>query len=338
MNKSSTIVFILVLLGMNAYVTIAKDPVAQEVQEAFKKWKEGRNRLYSNGKEEDNRLRIFEENYNKIKKMQSEDRPYQVELNKFADMSTEEFATAYLGTRPSNVRAATTTDPTILQATTSTVPATIDWRAKNAVTPIKNQGYCGSCWSFSAVGAMEGLYAIKYGLLKTFSEQQLIDCSGSYGTYACNGGVMTAAFKYTRDYGVELGTVYPYTGTKGTCKFDKTKVVFKNIGWVSVTANNNVQLAAAVATRPVSAAVQADASVFQFYKGGIIDGTACGTSLNHGILIVGYGSENGKDFWIIKNSWGTSWGEGGYVRIAKSNSTSSAGVCGIAMMASYPTA
>jgi C1A family cysteine protease len=270
-----------------------------------------------------------------MKKMQSENRTYEVELNKFADMSTEEFASTYLGTRPPTMRS---NNEQLLEATTATLPASVDWRTRNAVTPIKNQGSCGSCWSFSAIGALESLYAIKYGILKSFSEQQLVDCSGSYGTYACNGGIMTAAFKYTRDYGVELGSVYPYTGAKGTCKFDKTKVVFKNTAWVSVTPNNNVQLAAAVATRPVSAAVQADASVFQFYKGGIIDGTACGTSLNHGIIIVGYGSENGKDFWIIRNSWGTSWGEAGYVRIAKSSSTNSAGVCGIAMMASYPTA
>jgi cathepsin L len=185
---------------------------------------------------------------------------------------------------------------------------------------------------------MEGLYAIKYGILKTFAEQQLLDCANSYGNYGCNGGAMTNAFKYTRDYGVELATAYPYVGYQSTCKYSSTKAVFKNIGYVALKANDNVALAAAVATRPVSAAVQADASVFQFYSGGIIDSTACGTNLNHGILIVGYGSENGKDYWIIKNSWGTSWGEGGYVRIAKSNSTSSPGVCGIAMWTSYPTA
>jgi C1A family cysteine protease len=334
-TKIHTIIY-LTLFPVPAFVSLAAhEPVEQEIQDAFKKWKEGRKRLYNNGKEEDNRLRIFADNYKMVKKMQSENRTYEVELNKFADMSTEEFASTYLGTRPPTMRS---NNEQLLEATTATLPASVDWRTRNAVTPIKNQGSCGSCWSFSAIGALESLYAIKYGILKSFSEQQLVDCSGSYGTYACNGGIMTAAFKYTRDYGVELGSVYPYTGAKGTCKFDKTKVVFKNTAWVSVTPNNNVQLAAAVATRPVSAAVQADASVFQFYKGGIIDGTACGTSLNHGIIIVGYGSENGKDFWIIRNSWGTSWGEAGYVRIAKSSSTNSAGVCGIAMMASYPTA
>jgi len=149
---------------------------------------------------------------------------------------------------------------------------------------------------------------------------------------------MTNAFKYTRDYGVQVGSSYTYKAVKGTCTYNASKVVFKNTGWIAVTANNQVQLAAAVATRPVSVAVQADASVFQFYTGGIIDGTACGTAVNHGVLIVGYGSENGKDFWIVKNSWGTGWGEAGYVRIAKASTTNNAGVCGIAAMASYPTA
>jgi C1A family cysteine protease len=332
----SRLLVVFVLLGLTAIAFASHEPVEPEIIEEFKKWKQERSRLYSSGKDDDNRLRIFAENYKKIKKMQSEDRPYTVGLNKFADMSTEEFEAAYLGTKPPKMR---TSNTEVLEATlTATLPSSVDWRTRNAVTPIKNQGYCGSCWSFSAIGAMEGLYALKYGILKNFAEQQLVDCSSSYGNYGCNGGAMTSAFKYTHDYGVELATAYPYEGTQSTCRYNSSKVVFKNLGWVSLTANDNVRLAAAVATRPVSAAVQADASVFQFYTGGIIDGTACGTSLNHGILIVGYGTENGKDYWIIKNSWGTSWGEGGYVRIAKNNSTNSPGVCGIAMWASYPTA
>jgi C1A family cysteine protease len=149
---------------------------------------------------------------------------------------------------------------------------------------------------------------------------------------------MTSAYKYTRDYGIQTGSVYPYLGVKGACKYNATKVVFKNVGWISVAKNDQVQLAAAVAKQPVSAAVQADATIFQFYGGGIMDSTACGTAINHGVLIVGYGTENGKDYWIVKNSWGTSWGEAGYVRIAKSASKTSAGVCGIASMCSYPTA
>jgi C1A family cysteine protease len=264
--------------------------------------------------------------------MNGEGRGYQLALNKFADMTPEEFSASYLGTKPPAVREG---NEQILQATT-TVTA-VDWRKKMAVTPIKNQGTCGSCWSFSAISTLESLYFIKKGILKILSEQQLVDCAGSYGTYACNGGTMTAAYKYTRDYGVMLSTAYPYKGVKGTCAYKATSLVFKNIGWVSVPKNDQIQLAVAVSKQPVAAAVQADASVFQFYKTGIIDGTACGTAVNHGIVIVGYGTELGKDFWIIRNSWGTSWGEAGYVRIAKTSTVGNAGVCGIATMCSYPT-
>lgn len=197
---SNQLVIIFVLLGMTALTFATQEPVEQEIVEEFKKWKETRQRFYSTGKEEENRLRIFAKNFKMIQKMQTEERPYQVGLNKFADMSTEEFAAAYLGTKPPSVRS---TKTATLEATAATLPASVDWRNKNAVTPVKNQGTCGSCWSFSAIAALEGLYAIKYGVLKTFAEQQLVDCSGSYGTYACNGGIMTAAFKYTRDYGVE---------------------------------------------------------------------------------------------------------------------------------------
>jgi KDEL-tailed cysteine endopeptidase len=335
---SKSLVLVAILLGLAAYVSAKKNfTIEPEVYEQFKKWKSEHKRNYANGKDEENRMKIFRENLDRIKKIQAEDHPYSVGLNKFADLTPEEFEANYLGYRPPAVRPGEGEDVVL---TATAVPTSIDWRTRNAVTPIKNQGSCGSCWSFAAIGALEGLYSIKTGILKVFSEQQLVDCSGSYGTYACNGGTMTAAYKYTRDYGVELSTAYPYRAVKQTCAFNSNSVVWKNVGYVSVTRNDNVALEAAVAQQPVSAAVQANAGVFQYYTGGIIDGTACGTSVNHGILIVGYGvdSATGKKYWIIKNSWGTGWGEAGYLRIAKSSSTADIGVCGIAYMASYPTA
>jgi C1A family cysteine protease len=332
---SKSLIIIVVLLGLAAFVSSQEEAnntttVEPEVLEEWKRWRATYKRFYVDGQDEDNRLKIFKENLEEIKKLQGEERSYKIGLTKFADLSRDEFTNRYLGTRAPALRQ---NNEQILQAS---APASIDWRSKMAVTPIKNQGTCGSCWSFAAVGALEGLYAIKTGVLKTFSEQQLVDCAGSYGTYACNGGTLTAAFKYTRDYGVILGTSYPYKGVKGTCGYKVANAVFRNTGWVAVPKNDQVQLAAAVAQGPVASAVQADASVFQFYTGGIIDGTACGTAVNHAVLIVGYGTENGKDFWLVKNSWGTGWGEGGYVRIAKTSTTGNPGVCGIAVMPSYP--
>jgi C1A family cysteine protease len=330
----SKLLVILVLLGMTAMVLCKKHKVKTEVQEHFKKWKGEHKRQYVDDVEEERRMEIFAENVEKIKKMQAEDRPYKVDINKFADLTTEEFATAYLGLKAPSTR--TGNEEVVLTATT--LPASVDWRTRSAVTPVKNQGQCGSCYTFSSTGALEGLYAIKYGILKSFSEQQILDCSGSYGNYGCNGGSMTASFKYTRDYGIQLGSSYSYLGYKSTCSYSSSNAIFRNVGWVSVTKYDNAQLAAAVAQQPVSAAVEADASVFQWYSGGIIDGSACGTAINHAILIVGYGTDStGKNYWIVKNSWGTGWGEAGYVRISKTNSTYATGVCGIAKMASYPT-
>jgi C1A family cysteine protease len=212
----------------------------------------------------------------------------------------------------------------------------VDWRTKNAVTQVKNQGQCGSCWAFSATGALEGLHAIKDGSLLAFSEQQLIDCSSSYGNQGCGGGIMDNAFLYVEAYGIETEQDYPYTGVQGPCKYDKSKVKFANTGYVDVTPNNEKQLEAAVNIGPVSVAVEADQPAWQMYTGGIVTAN-CGTNVDHGVLIVGYGVQGTQAYWIVKNSWGPEWGENGYIRIAKGTSTNSPGMCGIATMPSYPT-
>jgi cathepsin L len=165
------------------------------------------------------------------------------------------------------------------------------------------------------------------------SEQQLVDCSGSYGNLGCNGGLMDNAFKYTQKYGIESEANYGYKAVDGSCKYNASKVVFKNSGFVDVPARNLDQLAAAVNLQPVSVAV--DAESWQFYSSGIYSAN-CGTSLDHGVLLVGYGSESGKDYWIVRNSWGTSWGENGYIRLKKTSGKGT-GECGIALSASYPT-
>lgn len=334
MMNTLSLVTIFALLGATAFVRAqVTQPVTFEVIEEFKQWKLVHNKNYVDGIDEENRLLIFNENYQKLKSMKSDTLLYKVGLTKFADLTTDEFKATYLGTQSPRFRSWT-----VLHLDATPLPESVDWRAKSAVTPIKHQGPCGSCWAFAAAGALEGLFSIKNGQLKSLSEQQLIDCSTAYGTYGCNGGLMTSAFKYTRDNGITSTSNYPYAGIKQQCKFKEESSVFKNVGWISVAKNDQVQLANAVSRQPVAAAVQADATVFQFYTGGILDDSACGTAVNHGVLIVGYGSENGKDFWIVKNSWGTSWGESGYVRIAKSSSKTTPGVCGIAALASYPTA
>jgi len=215
-------------------------------------------------------------------------------------------------------------------------PVEIDWREKGAVTPVKDQGQCGSCWSFSATGAMEGAWQIAKGDLVSLSEQQLVDCSAGfkYGNHGCNGGLMDGAFQYAIDNGMCKESDYKYLAKSGTCtKCDP--VVFLS-SCVDVTPQNEVDLEKAVAIGPVSVAIEADTRTFQMYESGVITGSACGTNLDHGVLVVGYGTESNQPYWLVKNSWGSSWGEDGYVKIEKSSSTKDKGTCGIAMQPSYP--
>jgi len=215
-------------------------------------------------------------------------------------------------------------------------PASVDWRDKGAVTPVKNQLECGSCWAFSSTGSLEGLNFITNGKLESFSEQQLVDCSQSFGNNGCDGGLMDYAFEYVAAKGIESETTYPYKALTGTCRYSKAKVLFKNKAYEDIPQRDNDALAAAVAQQPVSIGIEADTSAFQMYTSGVFNDANCGTNIDHGVLIVGYGTENGNDYWIVKNSWGSSWGESGYIRIAK-QSGQGTGVCGVAMSASYPT-
>ena len=215
----------------------------------------------------------------------------------------------------------------------STNETGIDWRTKGAVTPVKDQGHCGSCWAFSTTGAMEGAHFVASGELVSLSEQNIVDCS--WLNHGCNGGLPDLAFMYAEGHKIETEAAYPYVAKTGllACKYKK------DLGVVGVTTYNDVakksttQFKAFLEKGPVAVAVQADRDVFHQYTSGIITGTACGTSLDHAILAVGWGVENGVEYYIVKNSWTTKWGEQGYVRIAIEEGP---GVCGIQMSASQP--
>ncbi len=208
----------------------------------------------------------------------------------------------------------------------------VNWVTSGAVTPVKNQGSCGSCWAFSTTGSVEGAMFLSTGTLQSFSEQQLMDCSGSFGNMSCNGGLMDNAFKYIKSVsGLEIESNYPYTARDGTCSFVSTKGVGKVASYTDVPTNSPAQLKAAIAKAPVSVAIEADQMAFQGYTSGVIT-SGCGTNLDHGVLAVGYGTLGGQQFFLVKNSWGPSWGDEGYVRIGAANQ------CGILNAASYPSA
>jgi len=266
---------------------------------------------------------------------------YTLGITQFADLTTDEYK-AYLGMSgfmDSSYKLGAKNMCVVQGKEYGTYPMTVDWREKNAVTPVKDQGQCGSCWSFSTSGAVEGVYAIKTGTLVSLSEQQMVDCSYSYGNHGCNGGLMEDAFTYVHDNGLSGELDYPYTGTSSrfsSCKAFKP-VTFID-GCVMVTADE-LDLTYAVSRQPVSVSIEADSKSFQLYKSGVYDNPDCGTTLDHGVLAVGYGTETetGKDYWLVKNSWSTGWGDAGYIKIARNSvSTSTEGQCGIAMDASYP--
>lgn len=217
-------------------------------------------------------------------------------------------------------------------ATTASAP--IDWRAKGGVTPVKDQGHCGSCWSFSTTGAMEGAHFVASGNLVSLSESNLVDCS--WLNHGCNGGMMDLAFKYAESYPLETEAEYPYVASTSifACKYKKSEGVVQVKSYVDVTPRSSEAFKAALQHGPISVAIEADQSVFHQYTGGIITSDSCGTSLDHGVLTVGYGVDaKVGEYYIVKNSWTTGWGEAGYVRIAIKDG---AGICGIQSQPSYP--
>jgi C1A family cysteine protease len=289
-------------------------------------------RHYGTKEEYEYRLGLYAEVYNYVKEHNAGEHSFTLEMNKFSDYSPIERKqlTGHIEDRSAE-------NLEVVYLDESATPSSIDWRNKGAVNAVKDQGQCGSCWAFATVASVEGATAIATGSLPSLSEQQLVDCAGGiYLNQGCNGGNADWAFKYVKAHPLTTDSNYAYTAKTGSCNSSKQSAGKYGVtGYADVSRNNPTQLAAAVAQQPVAIAIEADKMVFQQYSGGIFDSTQCGTQLDHAVTNVGYGFENGKDYWIVRNSWGASWGENGYIRIVKSNTTG-AGICGINKQPSYP--
>ncbi|XP_050384140.1 zingipain-2-like [Argentina anserina] len=309
----------------------------------FEQWMAQFGRSYTDIAERERRLAIFVKNLLFVNTFnnQGNNKTYKLSLNQFSDMTKEEFLRRYTGFEAPNVTSNSSNIKSFgyQDLSETDVPTRVDWREKGAVTPVKEQGVCSSCWAFSVVATIEGITKIKSDQLISLSEQQLVDCNRDDINRGCAGGNMEDAFKYIEaNGGITTEENYQYKGIDDTCDTTKTNdYAAKITGYEMVPPNNENDLLKAVSMQPVSVAIDANADEFRTYASGVFSGN-CGTNLMHAVTIVGYGTtEDGIDYWLVKNSWGESWGEKGYMRILR-NANPPEGLCGIAMYPSYPTA
>jgi C1A family cysteine protease len=381
MNKLVVLSF--AVLGMCGGV-MSYDAIQSPLFERFQKWVD-EYKIEVRDNEHFRKIFIkWEDNHNYIEKINAQNLTYTLDHNQFSGMDSEEFS-QYLGYSNADGMLGRKFNPDKIKKTVDTtkclyncvnhhkevstlktiecvtgcldsdklmvesLPDSIDWSTKGAVTPVKNQGQCGSCWSFSTTGALEGAFYLKTGTLDSFSEQQLVDCDNRQNKenkgkdMGCNGGLMDNAFSWIeRNNGLCTESSYPYesgtTKTGGSCKTTCEVVPGSKItNFIDVTPKSDNDMMAALSQQPVSIAIQADQKDFQLYKSGVFTGS-CGTGLDHGVLAVGYGkSHDGIDFYKVKNSWGTTWGDNGYILLGRGDEfNKGSGQCGMLLSASYP--
>ncbi|KAI4296909.1 hypothetical protein L6164_036828 [Bauhinia variegata] len=332
------LISIFIIFWICVFPALSRTLTEDFIATTYEQWMAKHQCTYANDAlEKAKRFKIFMENYMYVENFNNaRNKSYKLALNQFADLTAEEFIALYTGFKISSLPRSSK-KATFRPLSLDDVPESMDWRKKGVVTPIKNQGQCGSCWAFSAVAAVEGITKIKTGKLPSLSEQHLVDCPRHGGNRGCSGGWMDNGFQYIiNNKGIASEADYPYQGTDGTCRNRSKGFPAARIsGYEDVPANSEEQLLQAVINQPVSVAISVDTD-FHMYGGGVFTG-GCGISLNHAVTIIGYGTSiDGTKYWLVKNSWGESWGENGYMKLLR-DSDSPEGLCGIAMRASYPT-
>ncbi|KAJ8036487.1 Cathepsin L [Holothuria leucospilota] len=312
---------------------------AKEFDETWEMWKNTHSKQYSKDEEMNRRL-IWEENLQKVSKHNAEHslglHSYTLGMNKYADLRHEEFVSMMNGFKynASKERKGIT----FLRYDAMGVPDAIDWREKGYVTPVKDQGQCVSSWAFSTTGSLEGQHFRQTGNLVSLSEQNLVDCVRDYGNKGCEGGFIENAFTYIKNNdGIDTEDGYPYKAQSDTCRYQPSSKGATDSGYVDIPSGDEDALKEACgANGPISVAIDASHESFQLYEDGVYNELSCSTTeVDHAVLVVGYGTDDasGADYWIVKNSWGVSWGQEGYILMSRNKSNQ----CGIATVASYPT-
>jgi hypothetical protein len=323
---------------LSAVVSALALPATVDYAGEFSVWKQQHGKSYASADSEAKAFAAFAHNHETIQTHNSRGLSYVLGHNEFSDLTADEF----FGPRTGYAMNTTTRD-TFARKVHAPPPqgksptAEVNWVTAGAVTPVKNQASCGSCWAFSAVGAIEGSYFLSQDKLLSFSEQDLVSCDTTDS--GCNGGLMDNAFKWVETNGIAAEDAYPYTsggGVTGTCDAAKAANPVATVtGYTDVTPKSMAALMSAVEQQPVSLSIQADRSFFQIYKSGVMDSPRCGSQLDHGVLVVGYDSSDASPYWLVKNSWGATWGEAGYIKLGMASSGN--GICGMYLQPSYPT-
>merc|ERR1719466_380010 len=316
-----------------------------DYSDSWEEFKGKYSKEYDDANEEDYRQNVWSSNVGFISSHNAEYdnglHDFSVGENEFADMTPDEITSYFNGLIMDRSGHSQAVQLFYSDVAVESLPTEVDWRKNGSVTPVKNQGHCGSCWAFSATGSLEGQEMIKTKKNVSLSEQNLVDCAKKEGNHGCMGGLMDKAFQYVKDNGgIDTEASYPYTAKTGkTCLYNATNSGATLTSWVDIAHGSEADLQKAVATvGPISVGIVASRPTFHYYKKGVYHSTKCSSEhLDHGVLAVGYGTatmEDGKakDFWLVKNSWGATWGMDGYINMARNHKNN----CGIASQASYP--